>query len=72
MEIAKPTKDGRIEDLTTTNFTLQSLDLREVRHDTKVGLWKSTNEVIEEELEGLKLAKVGMKAEIHELNCFIR
>ena len=72
MEITKPAKDGSIEDLTTIDFMLQSLDLGEVRHDTKVGLWKSTNEVIEEELEGLKLSKVRMKENIPKIKCFIR
>ncbi len=36
------------------------------------GLRKSTNDVIEGQLESLKLAKVKMKVQIHELNCFIR
>jgi len=47
MEIAKPTKEGRIKDMSTDDFALHSMDLGEVRHDTKVGLWKSKNEVIE-------------------------
>ena len=72
MEIAKPNKEGRIEDMTTDDFTLHSVDLGEARHDTKVGLWKSTNEVIEGRLESLKSSKVKMKAEIEELNKFIR
>ena len=72
MEIAKPTKDGRIEDMSIDDFTLHSVDLGEARHDTKVGLWKSTNEVIEGQLESLKLSKVRMKAETEELNRFIR
>ena len=72
MEIAKPTKGGRIEDMTPNNFTLHSVDLGEARHDTKVGLWKSTNEVIEGQLETLKLSKTRIKAEIDELNRFIR
>ena len=61
-----------MEDMTTDDFTLHLVDLREARHDTKVGLWKSTNEVIEGKLENLKLSKVRMKAEIEELNKFIR
>ena len=48
MEVAKPNKAGRIEDMTPEDFTLHSIDLGEARHDTKVGLWKSGNEVIEE------------------------
>ena len=55
MEIAKPNKAGRIEDMTPKDFTLHSIDLGEAKHDTKVGLWKSGNEVIEEQLENLKL-----------------
>ena len=35
-------------------------------------MWKSTNEVIEGQLESLKLSKTKMKAEIEELNKFIR
>ena len=58
--------------MTTNDFTLHSMDLGEARHDTKVGLWKLTNEVIESQLENLKLSKVRMKAEIEELNKFIR
>ena len=46
-KIAKPKKEGRIEDMTMDDFTLHSVDLGEARHDTKVGLWKSTDEVIE-------------------------
>ncbi len=72
MEIAKPTKDGWIEDMSIDDFTLHSVDLGEARHETKVGLWKSTNEVIEGQLESLKLSKIRMKAEIEELNRFIR
>ena len=72
MEIAKPTNDGQMEDMTTNDFTMHLVDLGEARHDTKVGLWKSTNEVIERQLENLKLSKVRMKAEIEELNRFIR
>ena len=71
MEIAKPNKEGRIEDMTTDDFNLHSIDLREAKHDTKVGLWKSTNEVIEGQLESLKSSKVRMRAEIDELNKFI-
>ena len=67
MEIAKPNKAGRIEDMTPEDFTLHSIDLGEARHDTKVGLWRSSNEVIEEQLESLKLSKIGMKVEIEEL-----
>ena len=66
MEIAKPNKGGRIEDMTADDFTLHSVDLGEARHDTKVGLWKSTNEVIEGQLESLKSSKVRMKVEIEE------
>jgi hypothetical protein len=72
VEIAKPTKDDRIEDLSSNDFELQSVDLEEAQHDTKVDLWKSTTIVIEEELEDLKLAKVQLKAEVQELNNFIR
>lgn len=72
MEIAKPTKEGRIEEMFTEDFSLHSVDLKEVRHNTKVGLWKLTTNVIEGKIESLKLAKVRMKVEIHELNCFIR
>ena len=72
MEIAKPTKEGRIKDMSMDDFSLHSMDLREVRHDTKVGLWKSTNDVIEGQLESLKLSKIIMKVEIHEPNGFIR
>ena len=50
MEVAKPNRVGRIEDMTLVDFTLHSIDLREARHDTKVGLWRSSNEVIEEKL----------------------
>jgi hypothetical protein len=71
MEVAKPNKEGRMEDMTIDDFTLHSIDLGEARHDTKVGLWKSTNEVIEEQLESLKSSKVRMKVEIEELNKFI-
>ena len=72
MEVAKPNKVGRIEDMTPADFTLHSIDLRESRHDTKVGLCRSSNEVIEEQLENLKLSKIKMKAEIEELRKFIR
>ena len=72
MEIAKPNKEERIEDMTTDDFTLHSIDLGEARHDTKVGMWKSTNEVIEGQLESLKSSSVKMKAKIEELNKFIR
>ena len=72
MEIAKPNKGGRIEDMTIDDFTLHSVDLGEARNDTKVGLWKLTNEVIEGQLESLKFSKTRMKDEIEELNRFIR
>ena len=48
------------------------MDLREVRHDTKVGLYKSKNDVIEGQIKSIKISKVRMKAKIHELNGFIR
>ena len=67
MEVAKPNKVGRIEDMTPEDFTLHSSDLGKARHDTKVGLWRSSNEVIEEQLENLKLSKIKMKAKIEEL-----
>ena len=54
------------------DFSLHLVDLGEAKHDTKVGLWKSTNEVIEGQLESLKLSKTRMKEEIEELNMFIR
>ena len=66
MEVVKPNKVGRIEDMMLEDFTLHSIDLGEARHDTKVGLWKLGNEVIEEKLENLKLSKIRMKAEIKE------
>ena len=47
MEIAKPNKGGRIEDMRADDFTLHSFDLGEARHDTKVSLWRLSNEVIE-------------------------
>ena len=72
MDVVKPNKLGRIEDMSPDDFTLHSIDLGEARHDTKVGLWRSSNEVIEEQLESLKLSKIKMKAEIEELNRFIR
>ena len=72
MEIAKPNKAGRIEDMMPEDFTLHSIDLGEARHDTKVGLSRSSNEVIEEQLESLKLSKIRMKAEIEVLKRFIR
>ncbi|MBJ6969767.1 hypothetical protein JG645_18390, partial [Vibrio cholerae] len=71
MEIAKPKKVGRIEEMTPDDFTLHSIDLGEARHDTKVGLWRSSNEVIEEQLENLKLSKIRMKDEIEELKRLI-
>ncbi len=64
MEIAKPNKVGQIEDMTPKDFTLHSIDLGEARHDTKVGLWRSGNEIIEGQLESLKLSKIKMKVEI--------
>ncbi|OYD06032.1 hypothetical protein, partial [Paludifilum halophilum] len=57
--------------MTTDDFTLHSVNLGEARNDTKVGLLKLTNEVIEGQLENLKLSKVRMKADIEELNRFI-
>ena len=72
VEVEKQKKVGRIEDMMPEDFTLHSIDLREARHDTKVGLWRSSNEVIEEQLENLKLSKIKMKAEIEELRKFIR
>lgn len=72
MEVANPNKEGRMEDMMIDDFTLHSIDLGEARHDTKVGLWKSTNEVIEEQLKSLKSSKVRMKSEIKKLNKFIR
>ena len=72
MEVLKPKKVGRIEDMTPVEFTLHSIDLREARHDTKVGLWRSSNEVIEEKVENLKVSKIKMKVEIEELRKFIR
>ena len=48
MDVEKPNKTGRIEDMTLEDFTLHSIDLGEARNDTKVGLWRSSNEVIEE------------------------
>ena len=62
MEVAKPNKEGRIEDMTPDDFTLHTIDLGEARNDTKVGLWKLTNEVIESQLESLKSTKVKMRA----------
>ena len=38
MEVVKPNKAGRIEDMAPADFTLHSIDLGEARHDTKVGL----------------------------------
>ena len=72
MEIAKLNKVGRIEYMSLDDFTLHSIDLGEARHDTKVCLWISSNEVIEGQLESLKLSKIKMKAKIEELNKFIR
>ena len=61
-----------MEDMNIDDFSLHSMDLGEARHDTKVGLWNSTNEVIEGQLEYLKFLTVRMKAEIEELNKFTR
>ena len=72
MEIAKPNKVGIIVDMSPDDFTLHSIDLGEARHDTKVGLWRSTNEVIEGQLESLKLSKIKIKTKIEELKRFIR
>ena len=72
VEIEKPNKVGRIEDMTPNDFTLYSIDLGEARHDTKVDLWRSSNEVVERQLESLKLSKIKMKSEIEELKRFIR
>ena len=72
MEVAKPNKEGRIEDMTPEDFILHSIELGEARHDTKVSLWKSTNQVIENQLESLKATKVRMRSEIDELNNFIQ
>ena len=71
MVIEKPNKEGRIEDMTIDDFTLHSIDLKEARHDTKVGLWKSTNEIIKGKLESLKSSKVQMRVDIDELKKFI-
>ena len=38
MEVAKPNKVRRIEDMTPEDFTLHSIYLGEARNDTKVGL----------------------------------
>jgi hypothetical protein len=72
MEISKPNKVGRIKEMTPKDFTLHSIDLGEARHDTKVGLWRSGNEIIEGQLENLKLSKIKMKSKIEELKRFIR
>ena len=72
MEVEKPNKIGRIEDMMPADLTLHSINLGEAMHDTKVGLWRSSNEVIEEQLENLKLSKIKMKAEIEELKRYIR
>ena len=71
IEIAKHNKEGRIKDMTTNDFTLHSIDLREPRHDTNVDLWNLTNEVIEGQLESLKSSKVRMRLMFNELNKFI-
>ncbi len=47
MEIPKTNKGGIIEDIMADDFTQHLIDLGESRHDTKVGLWRSSNEVIE-------------------------
>ena len=72
MEIENLNKAGRIEDMMPDDLTLHSIDLGDARHDTKVGLWRSSNEVIEEKLGSLKLSKIKMKAKIEELKGFIR
>ena len=72
MEIAMPKKGGRINDMMADDFTLHLVDLGEAKHDTKVDLWRSSNEVIEGKLASLKLSKIRMKAEIEDLNKFIR
>ena len=51
MEIAKLNNGGRLEDMNDDDFTVHSVDLGEARHDTKVGLWRSSNELIEGQLE---------------------
>lgn len=61
-----------MEEMTPKDFTLHSIDLGESKHDTKVGLWRSANEIIENQLEDLKLSKIRMKSEIEELKRFIR
>ena len=71
MEIAKPTKEARVEDLTIADFEIQFINLGKFQHEMKVDLWKATTKVSEEELEELKLSKVKLKAKIHELNSFI-
>ena len=47
MEIANINKGGRIKDSITDDFTLHSVDLGEAKDDTKVFLWRSSNEIIE-------------------------
>ena len=47
MEIAKLNKGGRIKDMITDDFTLHLVDLGEAKHDTKIGLWRSSIELIE-------------------------
>ena len=54
MEIAKPNKGGRIEDMTADDFTLHSVDLGEAKHDTKVGLWRSSNRRIVRKSKAIK------------------
>ena len=46
MEIEKPMKEGRIQDMTIDDFTMHSIDLKEAIHNIKVSLWKSINKVI--------------------------
>jgi len=72
MEIAKLNKRGRMKDMMADDFTLHSVDLGEARHDTKVGLWRKSNEVIKGQLKSLKFSKIRMKTEIEELNKLIR
>ena len=58
--------------MTPEDFTLHSIDLGEARHDTKVGLWRSGNEIIEGQLESLKLSKIKTKTKTEELKRFIK
>ena len=47
MEIAKVNKEGTIKNVIIDDFTLHSAELGETKHDTKVDLWRSSNELIE-------------------------